>query len=65
MVVLDINNHIPTFSASEFSIQILDTFPKDSVIIQIPATDGDLGVNAKINYAIISGNDQGIEQSNS
>ena len=61
MTVLDINNHYPTFTASEFRIQILDTFPKDSMIIQVPATDSDLGMNAKINYAIVTGNDQSDE----
>ncbi|XP_014378445.1 protocadherin Fat 4 [Alligator sinensis] len=60
IVLMDINDFIPTFELSPYSVNVpenLETLPK--VILQVVARDDDQGLNSKLTYILISGNEDG------
>ena len=64
IVITDVNDEEPVFepiSAQEVS----EEAPVDSTVIQVQATDQDLGDNAKITYSITGGNSLGFFDINS
>ncbi|XP_063303933.1 protocadherin Fat 2 [Pelobates fuscus] len=57
--VKDSNNHSPHFTRSLYDVNLPDSAPSGTEVIQVRATDKDKGNNAKIQYSIQSGNADG------
>ena len=51
--IIDINNHFPNFTASEFTAIIPENLDSGSYITTINATDKDMGLNGQIRYSIV------------
>ena len=56
VAITDVNNHAPTFSQAEYSVPVKESASSSSTLLRLSANDDDAGVNAKISYAIVSGN---------
>ena len=48
--ITDVNDHIPTFERSVYTASIQENNIPGTEVIQITATDGDIGVNSDIRY---------------
>ncbi|KAM6428926.1 protocadherin-23 [Rhynochetos jubatus] len=59
ITVLDVNDNPPVFSNPEYHIHVKESIPVGSHVTEVSASDCDVGSNAEITYAIISGNDRG------
>ncbi|CAM4658808.1 unnamed protein product [Lepidochelys kempii] len=60
IVLMDVNDFIPTFELSPYSVNVpenLGTLPK--VILQVVARDDDQGLNGKLTYLLVGGNEAG------
>ncbi|XP_058048914.1 protocadherin Fat 4 isoform X2 [Ahaetulla prasina] len=58
--LLDINDYIPTFELSPYTVNVpenLETLPR--IILQVVARDDDQGLNSKLTYFLIYGNEDG------
>uniref|UniRef100_A0A3P9JQU8 Cadherin domain-containing protein n=1 Tax=Oryzias latipes TaxID=8090 RepID=A0A3P9JQU8_ORYLA len=51
--VSDVNDNAPTFSQSEYNVNILENQPVGTFVIKVSAQDSDDGSNAKIMYHIL------------
>ncbi|NXI63860.1 PCD23 protein, partial [Anseranas semipalmata] len=58
ITVLDVNDNPPVFSSPEYHIHVKESISVHSHVTEVSATDRDVGTNAEITYAIISGNDK-------
>uniref|UniRef100_A0A8C3B786 Cadherin domain-containing protein n=1 Tax=Cairina moschata TaxID=8855 RepID=A0A8C3B786_CAIMO len=58
ITVLDVNDNPPVFSSPEYHIHIKESTSVHSHVTEVSANDRDVGTNAEITYAIISGNDK-------
>jgi protocadherin Fat 1/2/3 len=54
--IIDVNDETPTFILPQFEANIMETSAIGTSVLQVQAVDKDVGINAKINYSIISGN---------
>ncbi|KAK6042001.1 cadherin domain protein [Cooperia oncophora] len=52
VIVTDVNDNAPRFSASQFHISLPSDLPPGSDVITLQATDADSGMNGDVNYAI-------------
>ncbi|KAK5984075.1 hypothetical protein GCK32_003578 [Trichostrongylus colubriformis] len=52
VIVLDVNDNAPHFSASQYHISLPSDLPTGSDVITLQATDADSGINGDVNYAI-------------
>ncbi|XP_016426488.1 protocadherin alpha-8-like [Sinocyclocheilus rhinocerous] len=52
--VIDINDNRPVFSKDVYSVTITENLPVGSLILQVNATDADLGKNGDIIYSFVS-----------
>ncbi|WKY06499.1 hypothetical protein Q1695_006581 [Nippostrongylus brasiliensis] len=52
VIVVDLNDNAPRFSASEYQISLPSDLPVGSDVITLLATDSDSGINGDVNYAI-------------
>ena len=59
--VLDINDHGPDFSQGIYSVSVVENIPLNppAPIVQVTAHDEDIGINAAIQYTVLSGNEGG------
>uniref|UniRef100_A0A663MGM7 Protocadherin Fat 4 n=1 Tax=Athene cunicularia TaxID=194338 RepID=A0A663MGM7_ATHCN len=60
IILKDVNDYIPTFELSPYSVNVpenLETLPK--VILQVVARDDDQGLNSKLTYVLVAGNEEG------
>ncbi|KAJ7326976.1 hypothetical protein JRQ81_016735 [Phrynocephalus forsythii] len=58
IILLDVNDYIPTFELSPYSVNVpenVQILPK--VILQVLARDDDQGLNSKLTYLLVSGNE--------
>ncbi|XP_075544524.1 cadherin-related tumor suppressor fat [Dermacentor variabilis] len=58
ILVNDVNDHEPVFEQSEYSSQLSELAPAGSFVAAVTATDRDTGINARLSYAISSGNEK-------
>ena len=61
ITILDVNDNQPSFVQHDFVATIVDNipyYPDPSPIVQVTAVDADEGVNSRLFYSIIDGNDQ-------
>ena len=56
IIITDENDIQPTFPSTEYRKRVQENTEVDSIVIVLPASDGDLGENGTITYRIISGN---------
>ncbi|XP_030644108.1 LOW QUALITY PROTEIN: protocadherin-23 [Chanos chanos] len=59
LTVLDVNDNAPSFSSSEYHMQVRENSPPGTPLIQVLAHDPDKGANGTVRYDIISGNSKG------
>ncbi|XP_078719353.1 protocadherin Fat 4 [Lampetra fluviatilis] len=57
--VNDVNDHAPRFALSAYVAALSEGAPAGSYVKDVTATDADSGLNAKLRYSIVSGNDLG------
>ncbi|OCT86214.1 protocadherin Fat 2 [Xenopus laevis] len=57
--VQDSNDHPPCFIRSMYEVNLPNSTPITTEVVQARATDLDQGINAKIRYSILSGNTEG------
>ncbi|XP_068545268.1 cadherin-23 isoform X3 [Anas acuta] len=57
VTVLDVNDNRPIFLQSSYEASVPEDIPAASSIVQVKATDADEGVNGRVWYRIIRGNE--------
>ncbi|XP_071787614.1 protein dachsous-like [Asterias amurensis] len=55
--VQDINDHAPRFTQKQYSGSVQENATVNTSVVQVSATDGDIGRNAEIHFDIRSGNE--------
>ncbi|XP_060103362.1 protocadherin Fat 4 [Heteronotia binoei] len=58
IILMDVNDYVPTFELSPYSVNVpenLEMLPK--VILQVVARDDDQGLNSKLTYFLVDGNE--------
>ena len=60
ILVRDVNDQVPYFSQSEYHVTLAESYPSDTAFLKINASDNDEGANAKLYFAITSGNEEGL-----
>lgn len=55
VIVMDVNDNPPVFSASEYIISVPENSEIGTNVLDVKATDADLGANAQITYSLIAG----------
>ncbi|XP_009953897.1 PREDICTED: protocadherin-16, partial [Leptosomus discolor] len=55
VLVLDVNDEAPTFEKPEYEAHIMENLPAGSPVLQVLATDRDLGANGQVSYGGLSG----------
>ncbi|NXH17451.1 PCD16 protein, partial [Bucco capensis] len=55
ILVLDVNDEAPTFEKPEYEAHIMENLPAGSPVLQVLATDRDLGANGQVTYGGLSG----------
>ena len=59
LVVTGENRHYPVFTALSYQVIVKESEPLGSAIVSVTAADSDSGPNGAIQYAIVSGNEDG------
>ncbi|XP_065494665.1 cadherin-23 [Caloenas nicobarica] len=57
VTVLDVNDNRPIFLQSSYEVSVPEDIPAASSIVQVKATDADEGINGRVWYRIIKGNE--------
>uniref|UniRef100_A0A4W3GSP8 Cadherin-23 n=1 Tax=Callorhinchus milii TaxID=7868 RepID=A0A4W3GSP8_CALMI len=57
--VIDVNDETPTFHPSIYNIALLESVPRDYMVVRLNCTDADAGLNAELSYFITAGNNDG------
>uniref|UniRef100_A0A8C5U7Y6 Cadherin-23 n=1 Tax=Malurus cyaneus samueli TaxID=2593467 RepID=A0A8C5U7Y6_9PASS len=57
VTVLDVNDNRPIFLQSSYEVSVPEDIPAASSIVQVQATDADEGVNGRVWYRIVKGNE--------
>uniref|UniRef100_A0A8C6CES2 Protocadherin alpha 11 n=1 Tax=Moschus moschiferus TaxID=68415 RepID=A0A8C6CES2_MOSMO len=52
--ILDINDNDPEFEQSEYKVRLMENAAKETLVIQLNATDQDEGVNGEVTYSLMS-----------
>ncbi|XP_010226080.1 PREDICTED: LOW QUALITY PROTEIN: protocadherin-16 [Tinamus guttatus] len=55
LCVLDVNDEAPVFERLEYEAHIMENLPAGSPVLQVLATDQDLGANGQVSYGGLSG----------
>ncbi|XP_062467633.1 cadherin-23 isoform X4 [Pezoporus occidentalis] len=57
VTVLDVNDNRPIFLQSSYEVSVPEDIPAASSIVQVKATDADEGINGRVWYRIVRGNE--------
>ncbi|XP_033125265.1 neural-cadherin-like [Anneissia japonica] len=57
IIVLDVNDNAPEFYLDPYSQSVLESLPVGDKVVDIFATDEDIGVNAELKFTFLSGNE--------
>jgi len=57
--VLDVDDNCPEFNPKVYNVTIEENLPRDTIVVNVTASDRDSGKNAELQYAIKAGDDQG------
>ncbi|NXN58504.1 PCDBG protein, partial [Rynchops niger] len=60
VVVLDINDNIPVFSRSLYTVRVLENSAKDTPVAVVSASDLDSGTNREITYSIVQNSEENL-----
>lgn len=60
IIVDDANDNSPAFNRTEYVVTVPESVPAGSYILQVQATDSDIGGNGMVEYMIVSGNDDNL-----
>ncbi|XP_026697084.1 protocadherin-16 [Athene cunicularia] len=55
VLVLDVNDEAPAFEKPEYEAHVMENLPAGSPVLQVLATDRDLGANGQVSYGGLSG----------
>ncbi|XP_074865022.1 protocadherin-16 isoform X2 [Carettochelys insculpta] len=55
VLVLDVNDEVPTFEKAEYEASVMENLPAGSPVLQLLATDGDVGANGHVSYGGLFG----------
>ncbi|RLV84253.1 hypothetical protein DV515_00016305 [Chloebia gouldiae] len=55
VLVLDVNDEAPVFEKPEYEAHVMENLPAGSPVLQVLATDRDLGANGQVSYGGLSG----------
>ena len=61
ITITDLNDNAPVFVEKDYKATIVDNipfFPEASPIVQVMATDKDIGLNGRLVYSLVSGNQE-------
>ena len=50
----DVNDNSPVFSMESYALELSESLPVGTPIINLVATDEDFGTNGQVNYAVAS-----------
>ncbi|XP_072533494.1 cadherin-23 [Salminus brasiliensis] len=59
ITVLDVNDETPTFFPRVYNASVLESVPRDFVVVRLNCSDNDAGLNAELSYFITGGNQDG------
>uniref|UniRef100_A0ABM5FVG6 Protocadherin-16 n=1 Tax=Pogona vitticeps TaxID=103695 RepID=A0ABM5FVG6_9SAUR len=59
--VLDVNDEAPAFEGSSYEARVAENLPAGAPVLQLHATDRDLGISGQVTYGGISGEDFSID----
>ena len=59
VTISDENDNSPMFSIPVYNINVTESSSVGTVVLELDASDRDAGSNARLNFAILSGNDRG------
>jgi len=65
VVVLDANDHAPTFAQSLYEVDVREDAPLGTTVVRVSASDADLGDNARVQYRRMEGRGGGQRSSSS
>ncbi|XP_074460534.1 protocadherin beta-1-like, partial [Larus michahellis] len=60
VVVLDINDNIPVFSRSLYTVRVLENSAEDTPVAVVSASDLDSGTNGDITYSIVQNSEENL-----
>ncbi|TST98564.1 Cadherin-23 [Bagarius yarrelli] len=59
ITVLDVNDETPTFFPRVYNASVMESVPRDYVVVRLNCSDNDAGLNAELSYFITGGNQDG------
>ncbi|XP_053163649.1 protocadherin-16 [Hemicordylus capensis] len=59
--VLDVNDEAPAFERSSYEVSLAENLPPGVSVLQLRATDHDLGANGQVSYGGVSGDDFSLD----
>ncbi|KAG5266734.1 hypothetical protein AALO_G00235580 [Alosa alosa] len=59
ITVMDVNDETPTFFPPVYNVSLLESVPRDHMLVQLNCSDNDAGLNAELSYFITGGNQDG------
>ncbi|XP_070559913.1 LOW QUALITY PROTEIN: protocadherin Fat 4-like [Ptychodera flava] len=59
VIILDVNDNAPIINPSSYAESIYEDTPVGTVVLQVLATDADIGENARLTYTLTNGNELG------
>ncbi|XP_076141861.1 cadherin-23 [Alosa pseudoharengus] len=59
ITVMDVNDETPTFFPPVYNVSLLESVPRDHMVVQLNCSDNDAGLNAELSYFITGGNQDG------
>ena len=60
ITVLDVNDNTPVFELYEYTFSVEENMAPSKLVGVVSATDADVGMNAQVQYTIVSGNIEGM-----
>lgn len=54
ILIADVNDNSPVFSMESYALELSESLPIGTPIINLVATDEDFGTNGQVNYAVAS-----------
>ncbi|CAH0559968.1 unnamed protein product [Brassicogethes aeneus] len=58
ITIEDVNDHTPVFDHTSYETSLLESTPVNERFFALAASDADLGVNGRVSYSIVEGNNE-------
>ncbi|KAK1791202.1 hypothetical protein P4O66_013223 [Electrophorus voltai] len=59
ITILDVNDETPSFFPRMHNMSVLESVPRDYIVVRLNCSDNDAGINAELSYFITGGNQDG------